>query len=570
MRSHYLQRARIASGCILFAFVLTHYLNHILGNVSIEALEIGRRVFLLVWRNPVGTVLLYGALVVHVLTVFYALAMRRSLKMPRGEAVQIVLGLTIPLLLATHVIANRGAHEIYGLNDTYTYVLLSIWVNDWSQGLLQAIAVVTVWVHGCLGLHYWLRLKAWYPPLQSSLYVLALLIPAAALSGFAGAGKEVALRLQDPAWSQRAFAAINLPATPEAQREAIDWVYSNADRARIASVVTVILVLSFGYGRQRWLRRGQRVVVSYPSGRTVSIERGTSVLEASRSGGIPHASVCGGRGRCSTCRVRISESRSPLPEASEEETKVLRRVGAPDGVRLACQLRPETDLAVVPLLPANASPQDGRARPGYLQGAEREIAILFADLRSFTQFSETKLPFDVVFALNQYFRAMGSAVEAAGGQLDKFIGDGVMALFGIRTDNKQGAREALTAARDMALALDQLNVQLASDLKQPLKMGIGIHGGPAIVGEMGYRHATSVTAIGDAVNTASRLETMTKEFGAQLVVSKHLTDLAGIDMSEHERREITVRGREEPLTIFVVYDARKLDVTVKEERDAPA
>lgn len=568
MRSHYLQRARIASGCILFAFVLTHYLNHILGNVSIEALEIGRRLFLLVWRNPAGTVLLYGSLFVHVLTVLYSLAMRRSLKMPKGEAVQIVLGLLIPLLLATHVIANRGAHEIYGVNDTYAYVLLSIWVNDWQQGLLQAVALVAVWVHGCLGLHYWLRLKPWYRPLQGTLYVTALLIPAAALAGFAGAGKEAALRLQDPAWSQRTFAAINLPATPAAQQEATAWVYDTADNTRIGSAAVVIVVLSFRFGRQRWLRRGQRVVVSYPSGRTVSIERGTSVLDASRAGGIPHASVCGGRGRCSTCRVRISETQVPLPEASEEETKVLRRVGAPDGVRLACQLQPQSDLAVVPLLPANASPQDGQARPGYLQGAEREIAILFADLRSFTQFSETKLPFDVVFALNQYFRAMGSAVEAAGGQLDKFIGDGVMALFGIRSDLQEGARQALLAARDMALALDQLNVQLESDLKQPLKMGIGIHGGPAIVGEMGYRHATTVTAIGDAVNTASRLETMTKEFGAQLVVSKLLTDLAGIDMSEHESREITVRGREEPLTVYVVYDARTLKVS--EEAKQPA
>lgn len=560
MRSHYLQRARIASGCILFAFVLTHYFNHILGIVSIEALEIGRRLFLLAWRNPPGTVLLYGSLAVHALTVFYALAVRRSLKMPIGEAVQIGLGLLIPLLLAAHVLGNRGAHELYGVNDTYAYVLLAIWISDPLQGVLQAVATVVVWVHGCLGLHYWCRLKPWYPRLQEGLFVAALLIPAAALAGFASAGKEMTLRSQDPAWSERTFKAMQLPADPQQQRAAIEWVYGTADQVRIGSLSMVVLVLGIRFGRQRWMRRGHRVIVSYPSGRTVSIERGTCVLDASRAGGIPHASVCGGRGRCSTCRVRISETAEPLPEASEDETKVLRRVGAPPGVRLACQLRPQGDLSVVPLLPPTASPRDGASRPGYLQGAEREIAILFADLRSFTQFSETKLPYDVVFALNQYFRAMGSAVESAGGHLDKFIGDGIMALFGIRSDLRQGAREALKAARDMALALDQLNVQLASDLKQPLRMGIGIHGGPAIVGEMGYRHATTVTAIGDAVNTASRLETMTKDYGAQLVISKELADLAGIDMSDHEQHDVAVRGREETLTVYVVHDARTLSV----------
>ena len=560
MRTEYLQRARIASGCILFAFVLTHYLNHCLGNISLEALEIGRRGFLLLWRNPVGTVLLYGSLLVHVLTVVYALAMRRSLKMPIGEAIQIVLGFVIPLILAVHVVANRGGHEIYGINDTYAYVILSLWVWDWQQGLLQAAALVVVWVHGCLGLHYWARLKPWYGRLRPSLYVAALLIPAAALSGFAGAGKEAALLINDPAWRQRTIGAFNLPADRAGREEAVDWVYSTADTIRFGSLAAVLAVLGFRFGRQRWLRRGHRVVVSYPDGRTVSVERGTSVLDASRLGGIPHASVCGGRGRCSTCRVRVSETVDALPDASEEETKVLRRVGAPPGVRLACQLCPDSDLAVVPLMPSTASPRDAEARPGYLQGAEREIVILFADLRSFTQFSETKLPFDVVFALNQYFRAMGGAVEESGGHLDKFIGDGVMALFGIGSDQRQGARQAMRAAHLMALGLDRLNEELANDLKQPLRMGMGIHGGPAIVGEMGYRHATSVTAIGDAVNTASRLETMTKDYGAQLVVSREVAELAGIDMSAYEQHEVAVRGREEPMQVYVVQDARTLPV----------
>ena len=237
---------------------------------------------------------------------------------------------------------------------------------------------------------------------------------------------------------------------------------------------------------------------------------------------------------------------------------MLDRVSAPENVRLACQLRPTADLAVIPLLPANAEPREGFRRPGYLQGSEREIAVLFSDLRSFTQFSESKLPYDVVFVLNQYFRTMGGAIEAAGGRLDKFIGDGVMALFGIDGGPEAGSRQALNAARAMAQGLEELNRQLANDLQEPLRMGIGIHAGPAIVGEMGFHHATSVTAIGDTVNTASRLEGMTKELACGLIVSETVIDYAGVDYSEHPRKKIVVRGRSEPMEIAAIADPARL------------
>src|SRR5262249_55109075 len=153
------------------------------------------------------------------------------------------------------------------------------------------------------------------------------------------------------------------------------------------------------------------------------------------------------------------------------------RIGAPEGVRLACQLRPQGDLRVTPLLPATAQPRDGFLRPGYLQGSEREIAILFADLRAFTRLAESRLPYDVVFLLNRYFGERGRAVETAGGRIDKFIGDGVMALFGVESGTAAGCRQALAAARLMAERLDELNRSLADDLVDPLRIGIGIHTG---------------------------------------------------------------------------------------------
>ncbi len=259
--------------------------------------------------------------------------------------------------------------------------------------------------------------------------------------------------------------------------------------------------------------------------------------------------------------MRIGEGLDGLPPPRPDEQRVLKRVGVPPNVRLACQTRPTRDLEITPLLPPTATARDGLRRPGYVQGTEQEIAILFADLRAFTRLAENKLPYDVVFLLNRYFRSMGQAIERAGGQVDKFIGDGVMALFGIASGPERGCREAIAGARAMAAALDELNRALAHDLDEPLRIGIGIHAGPSIVGEMGYAKATGLTAIGDAVNTASRLEALTKEHGCQLIVSERVEQRAGVDLSAFESREIDVRGRREPLTVRLIPDARDLPET---------
>ncbi|CAN0600024.1 unnamed protein product, partial [Laminaria digitata] len=168
----------------------------------------------------------------------------------------------------------------------------------------------------------------------------------------------------------------------------------------------------------------------------------------------PRAAVCGGRGRCSTCRIRVNGPLENLSEPDESEQKVLRRVGAAPDVRLACQTRTSSDTSVTPLLPPNATPRDGFAKSAAMQGQEQEISILFADIRGFTSFSEQKLPYDVVFLLNRYFRSMGEAIEGAGGRVDKFIGDGIMALFGVDENAQQGATSALKAAQGMSEKLD--------------------------------------------------------------------------------------------------------------------
>ncbi len=545
---------RLGSGLILFAFVVTHLANHALGLISLEAMELGRKYFLLLWRNPVGTMLFVGALLVHMVFALYAVYSRRRLKISIGEALQLILGFAAPVLLVIHLLGTRAAVQLYGTDDTYAYVLLALWVDNPVSGVRQTAATLIVWVHACIGLYYWLRLKPWFMRILPWLYGVALLVPVLGLLGFVSAGRAVGRLAAEDLGFRLDIVIDNTSPDPDQ----IAFLYQLESRIFIGMAVAVLLTLIARAIRQYLEHRVGIVRINYPEGRSVSVAPGMTILEASQLNDIPHAAVCGGRGRCSTCRVRINGLMDNLPKASESEQKVLRRVGAAPDVRLACQTRPSEDLSVTPLLPPNASPRDGFAKSAAMQGQEQEIAVLFADIRGFTSFSEQKLPYDVVFVLNRYFRSMGEAIEQAGGRVDKFIGDGIMALFGVDANARDGATTALNAAQGMAEKLDELNELLKADLPAPLRIGIGIHSGPAIVGEMGYGPAISVTAIGDTVNTSSRLEAKTKDFGAQLIVSQHVADLAGLDETTLQHEEIEVRGRKEPMRILVLDDARQL------------
>jgi adenylate cyclase len=551
-----LRRARLVTGCILFFYVTTHLLNHMAGIHSLGAMEQGRLWFVAFWSFPLSRFALYGSLLVHFLLALWAIYDKRRLRtIPRAEGLQLILGLAIIPMLAQHVIGTRIAESLYAVEDTYTYVLLTLYHFGPDKGLWQTVALLVAWTHGCLGLYFWLRLRPWFQAARPWLFGAALLIPVFALMGFLDGGREASRFAADPEWLRQALAAINLPsrdelATLQRLEERIYWGFGGL----LALTLTAREIRTI-VERQRGLVR-----ITYPGGREVETVPGPSLLEVSQLNGIPHASVCGGRGRCSTCRVRVTLGFDDLPPPSPSESAVLARVGAAPDVRLACQIRPTHDVTVVPLLPSNASARDARPRPPHLQGREKDIAILFADLRGFTQLSEKKLPYDVVFMLNRYFAAMGQAVEEAGGHLDKFIGDGVMALFGADegVDTGLACRQSLVAARGMSAALDTLNKTLAHDLEKPLRIGIGIHVGPAIVGEMGYAGAVGLTAIGDAVNTASRLEALTKEFNCELVISEDIVRHSGVDVTAWPVMETEIRGRRETLKVSAVTRARDL------------
>jgi len=370
-------------------------------------------------------------------------------------------------------------------------------------------------------------------------------LPTLALLGFVTAGREVAMRAQTPGWSAATLRAANAPDAAEAARLAA------IRQGFVESYGIALLGVFAARGGRRLLEWRRSVRITYPSVRVVTAPRGFSILDASRFAAIPHASVCGGRGRCSTCRVRIVAGLHELPAPSEAERRVLARVAAAPDVRLACQTRPIRDVAVAPLLAPSIVPAEAFATD-VRQGREQELAVLFADLRGFTRLAENKLPYDVVFVLNRYFETVGTAITGAGGVTNQFTGDGVMALFGIEAGPATGSRQALAAARAMVEGVDALSAELATDLGSPLRLGIGIHTGPAVVGRMGWGESFYLTAVGDTVHVAARLEQATKDYAAQLVVSEALARHANLDLSSFPAHDLTVRNRAGQIAVRVV------------------
>lgn len=554
-----IRQVRLTTGLILFTYLSTHLLNHTLGLISLEAMEAGRVWFVTLWRNWLGSTALYVSLLVHLGLAFYALYQRQHLRMPLAEALQLALGLTIPTLLIAHVVGTRLAHEWFSVNDSYASIVLTLWHADPLAGLRQASVLIIAWLHGCIGLHFWLRFRPWYQPLKNSFFVAALMLPLLALLGFAEAGKQVSeLIARNPDWIEQTLQAARAPAGSQRATliSAREWLLQGF-------VAILALVLMARFARQVYRRR-HLIRITYPNGVEVAVPRGLTVLEASRLWHIPHTSVCGGRGRCSTCRVRVTADAQSLPPAKPAELRVLQSVGAPPNVRLACQLRPAANVAVTPLIASGDQAPSHVHQPGYA-GEERNIAVLFADLRTFTGLAERKLPYDLVFILNSYFKVAGEAVTTAGGVVDKFIGDGVMALFGLETDSGEGCRQALAAARQMCLGIETLNKTLAGELHEPLRIGIGIHHGPAVVGRMGYGATVHLTAIGDTVNVASRLQDLTKEYACQLVISEQVARLARVEVAKLPRHELNVRNRTEASSIYVVADVPAWMPASKEE-----
>jgi adenylate cyclase len=538
------RQVRLACGLVMFSYIFSHFFDHALGNISYATMEAWLRFHIWWWRIPIVNTTLYTAAVIHFSLGLWALYQRRHFRYTVAEVTQLLLGLSIPLWLATHFGAVRVEGWLFGGAPAhYAGVLLAYWVARPHMIAVQFILLLVAWTHGCIGLYFWLRLKPFFKWAWPILFAIAVLLPGAAMLGAHHGAQEVIQLAKEPGWRAEHVHPIPLP--QRAVFEEITLFYFPIGYAGAIGLVFVARGM-------RTLRERQRgmYAVSYPH-RQVRVPKGMSVLEASLRFNVPHASVCGGRARCSTCRVRVVSDRSMLPRPSGREAFVLARIGASadPSIRLACQLRPQSDVAVIPILQPNVGLGFVRGSQRLHIGEERFVVSMFVDMRGSTKLSEVRLPFDVVFLINRFVEAASRGIIDAGGQPNQFIGDGVLALFGLEVDRTIACRQALRAASLVASNVAYLNHQFATEVRDPIQYGIGIHAGEVVVGDIGFRGHTVFTALGDSVNVAARLQDMTKKLNCKVIVSEDVCRTAGIAVDALTRTDVDIRGHDEKMTV---------------------
>ncbi len=186
-----------------------------------------------------------------------------------------------------------------------------------------------------------------------------------------------------------------------------------------------------------------------------------------------------------------------------------------------------------------------------LEGQALEVSVLFCDIRDFTRFSASRSPREVVGRLNQFFSCMTEAVTEQGGTINKFLGDGFLAVFGVPVAQPDHARRAVDAALEMEARLRRLNDELAERGEPPIEIGIGIDSGEVIAGNLGAQNRLEYTVIGDPVNRSSRIEQLNKGLGTRILISSRTRDRGEVKLGR-EFPPVTVKGIAEPLTVFAV------------------
>lgn len=545
-------KARIVSGLILFAYVLFHFFNVGMGLFSLEVMEWSQDALEAVTSNPLGQLALYGSLLTHMGLALYRLARKRTLRMPASEAGQVLLGLLIPLLLMTHIVHTRVAENRFAVEPEMGFIAGLIWnsPNGWQQAALLLVA----WVHACIGLHMWLRvLPAWHRVMPVMLS-LATLVPAFSLAGFLVQGRLQNMRLFDPEGGAAVRESYGFPTTETFARLA------EINRSLLGIFVgLVVLTMAVHFGR-RFIGARRAVRIRYVDGPEISGQPGMTLLEMSRVAGVPHMALCGGRGRCTTCRVIVEDGAELLHTPEKAEADSLAAVNAPPNARLACQLRPKEPATVLRVFRSDGQ----QARAHQSLGQERRLALLFLDMRSFTARTTGQLPYDVVFLLNRFFDAIVPSITGVGGTIDKYLGDGLLAVFELDSE-EASAKAAIEAAAGISSALQVFNQTLKAENAQPVAIGMGLHLGELVLGEIGAVNLAPRTIIGDTVNAASRLEGQTKALGVEVLVSEAVLAAAGHDPEAFDLKVLELRGVAQPVRALALKRAAALPAVLAQK-----
>lgn len=277
-------------------------------------------------------------------------------------------------------------------------------------------------------------------------------------------------------------------------------------------------------------------------GRHVPRPHRLEAIDAMKGASMRVGAMVGARPAASVSRRGLEHCPPPDPL----EAEALAAVGLRSPVRLACQLRPTGDIRVEILIPTHDDPDQE-----VIEAREEDVAVVFSDIRGFTEFAETNMPFDVCSVLNSYFDVMGVVVERHGGQIVDYLGDGLMTLFN-PLDPGDPSPRAVSCAIAMRKAAIRFGSYVRNHFAADLSIGIAIHRGPAVVGNLGYSRDRQLNEVGDVLNVVSRIEALNKECATDVLVSEAAA--AGCrDLIELGRCfELPVRGRKAPIVAYEV------------------
>jgi len=305
-------------------------------------------------------------------------------------------------------------------------------------------------------------------------------------------------------------------------------------------------------------------VISLPDDVEFGVNTDETLLSAGLRSGVAFAHACGGRAKCSTCRISVVDGLDACSQRTEAETVLADRLGFSDEVRLACQLHPQGDIRIrrlvldeTDLMMCSQLDRAVAARTGQT----KNVTIFFSDIQNFTSISESLSAYDVMYLLNRYFVQAGNIIEQNGGFIDKFVGDGMMAIFGVE-DQPNAPLRAVNASLQILAAVDRMKPYFASMYGADFDIRIGLHYGEAVIGTLGSIGHERLTAIGDVVNVASRIEAANKEAGTRLLISETLHEQVEDSVQVADFVRLRLRGTSDRITLYEI-DGMKAEVDLR-------
>ena len=296
-------------------------------------------------------------------------------------------------------------------------------------------------------------------------------------------------------------------------------------------------------------------IFSQTDNKKILVSPDSTILDATLKAKINHIHVCGGNARCSTCRIYVVDGLSNCLPRNEKERQLSNQLGFPKNIRLACQTKIRGNITIRRLVVDDLDKEiilkqlgDGS---GTKLGQEKDLAILFTDIENYTKFAEAFPAYDVVHVLNRYYQTMNKIIVQHKGIISDVAGDGILALFGVIKDNKNPVLDAVNAIQGMNTALIQFNEYLNQMYNRSFRIRAGIHFGKVVVGHFDTGMMSKISAIGDAVNMASRIETANKNFGTQLLISQSAFEEVKGLIKTHKMYQSGLKGKSGE---YILYD----------------